>query len=670
VSLLEVSGLTVRYGEGGKAFTAVDGVDLVVPQSGTLGLVGESGCGKSTIARAVLGLTPVAAGRVLIDGSDYTQRRNSRAYRRTVQMVFQDPYASLNPRMTVNEVLREALSIRGVARAKAQKEAEATLDMVGLPRTALGRYPHQFSGGQRQRIAIARALAVGPEVLVLDEATSSLDVSAQATILRLLRSLQRELKLSYLFISHDLSVVRHMSDTVSVMYLGRIVENGNVGELVSAPRHPYTTALIESIPQLTSGPKTDHIVGDLPDPRHPPAGCRFHTRCPIGPLVHPDRLICMQQDPQQIARTQDHHAACHFPLAGELRDGERVGAREDGSLGTERQEELELVTAARTQRQLLSGAAPWAKFILRRAVALVLILAVLACLTFAMVRLIPGDPARAVVGTGGTVTEVNVIRHNLGLDQTVGRQFTEYWSNLVQGDLGKSFALNVPVTELISQRIGQSLQLAVLSLLVILVLAVPLGMLAAALTREGRHRKTELAFTSSTSVLGALPEYLAGTFLAFIFAVSLGLLPVAGADSWQGLILPTAAICIRPIAIVARVVRVEALNVLALDYMRTARSKRLPGRLIYVRHALPNVLTAALTVAGLLFAGIVGSAVVVENVFARPGIGTALISAVVSRDYPVIQGLILVLGIGVVVINAIVDVLIATLDPRSLTKTT
>jgi peptide/nickel transport system ATP-binding protein len=314
MSSLELRGLSVRYGEGRQAFTAVDNIDLAVPESGTLGLVGESGCGKSTVARAIVGLVPLAQGRVLVGGADQTARRSTREFRRQVQMVFQDPYSSLNPRMTVGEVLREALALRGVRGAAVRKEAERTLDHVGLPASALVRYPHQFSGGQRQRIAIARALALGPRIIVLDEATSSLDVSVQATILRLLRSLQRELKLSYLFISHDLSVVRYMSDAVAVMYLGQIVELGKVEELFAAPHHPYTAALIESIPQLSARRRSAPIAGDLPDPRNPPAGCRFHTRCPIGPRVHPERTICFEQDPQAIARGQDHHTACHFPL--------------------------------------------------------------------------------------------------------------------------------------------------------------------------------------------------------------------------------------------------------------------------------------------------------------------------------------------------------------------
>jgi peptide/nickel transport system permease protein len=315
-----------------------------------------------------------------------------------------------------------------------------------------------------------------------------------------------------------------------------------------------------------------------------------------------------------------------------------------------------------------ANATPWLKFLARRGLSLVLILIGLVIATFALVRLIPGDPARAVAGMGGSISDIAKIRHELGLDVGLGQQFIDYWGNLLHGNLGMSFAYNVPVTELIEQNIGYSLQLASLSLAFIFLVAVPSGLIAAAFTRDGRHRKGELAFTSLTSVLGSLPEYLAGTFLAFVFAVTLHWLPVAGIDGPQSLILPVLAISIRPTAIIARIVRVEALNVLAMDYMRTARSKRLPVRLIYLRHALPNVLTAALTVGGLLFASVVGSAVVVENVFARPGLGSSLISALLARDYPVIQGIILVLGVGVVLINAIVDILIATLDPRSLTR--
>jgi peptide/nickel transport system permease protein len=226
------------------------------------------------------------------------------------------------------------------------------------------------------------------------------------------------------------------------------------------------------------------------------------------------------------------------------------------------------------------------------------------------------------------------------------------------------------VSQVIRERIEGSVQLAGAALLLVLLVSVPLGMLAAAHTRDGRNRPSEVAITAVGSVVGAIPEYITATFLAFIFAVWLRLLPVAGASDWKALVLPTLAVSLRPIAVLTRVVRVETLNVLTSDYMRTARSKRLPTWQLYARHALPNVITGALTIGTLLFAGLVGGAVVVENVFARPGLGTALVAALLSRDYPVIQGIMLVLGATVVVANAITDVGLALLDPRSLTQRT
>ena len=316
MNALEVQDLRVQYGEGSNRVLAVAGVDLVIPKGGTLGLVGESGCGKSTIARALVGLVPVVGGTVRLNGQDATDQRtrNSRAYRHKVQMVFQDPSSSLNPRMTVGQLIGEALTVGGSATRSIERRRDAIrlMELVGLNEAALSRYPHQFSGGQRQRIAIARALAVGPEVVITDEVTSALDVSVQATILNLLKKLQRELGLSMLLISHDLSVVRLMSDQVAVMYLGRIVEQATSLELFSEPRHPYTKALMRSIPVFGLQRRSAPVTGDLPDPRHPPGGCRFHTRCPVGPLANPERTICFERDPGDIQVTATHHAACHF----------------------------------------------------------------------------------------------------------------------------------------------------------------------------------------------------------------------------------------------------------------------------------------------------------------------------------------------------------------------
>jgi peptide/nickel transport system permease protein len=310
----------------------------------------------------------------------------------------------------------------------------------------------------------------------------------------------------------------------------------------------------------------------------------------------------------------------------------------------------------------------WVRFLLRRLASLLLVLVALAIATFLMVRLIPGDPALIVGGLTATGDQLTIIRHQLGIDVPIQQQFINYWINLAHGDLGTSFVTHQPVTEVITQRISTSLQLAASALALVMLFSIPAGMISGSFTREGRRKRLEVCLTAVTSIVGALPEYLAGTFLAFAFAVSLRVLPVAGSEGWQSLVLPALAISLRPMAILTRLVRVETLNVLAMDYMRTARSKRLPARLIYVRHALPNVVTAALTIGGILFAGIIGGAVVVENVFARAGLGTALVGAVLSRDYPVIQGIILILGIIVVSVNATVDLLLALVDPRSITR--
>jgi peptide/nickel transport system ATP-binding protein len=244
-----------------------------------------------------------------------------------VQMVFQDPFSSLNPRMTVGQAVGEGLSRRrDLSRSARRAETLRALQLVGLSATALARYPHQFSGGQLQRIAIARALAVRPHLVILDEVTSALDVSVQATILNLLQGLQHELGISYLFISHDLSVIGVMSDLVVVMYLGQLVEQGPSEALFTEPRHPYTQTLIRSVPRFGAARTRAPLRGDLPNPRNPPPGCRFHTRCPIGPLYHPERTICFEQDPHTSAEQRPHKAACHFASAREALDELKTGA--------------------------------------------------------------------------------------------------------------------------------------------------------------------------------------------------------------------------------------------------------------------------------------------------------------------------------------------------------
>jgi peptide/nickel transport system permease protein len=318
------------------------------------------------------------------------------------------------------------------------------------------------------------------------------------------------------------------------------------------------------------------------------------------------------------------------------------------------------------ERRLPSS--PWPAFLLRRLFSMLIILVALATATFMLIRWIPGDPAVVIAGDSATSAHVASIRTELGLDQPLLVQYAKFWIGLAHGELGNSFVVSEPVGQIIWDRAGASVQLAAAALVLVMLVSIPAGLLAGTFTRDGRHRHSEVLLTGVASIVGAVPEFLTATFLVLVFAVSLRLLPVAGQANWQSLILPTLALSLRPIAILTRLVRVETLNVLNQDYIRTAESKRLPARLLILRHVLPNVVSGALTIGGLLFAGLVGGAVVVETVFARNGLGSALVSAVLAHDYPVIQGLLLVLGATVVVVNGIVDVLLAVLDPRSMAR--
>ncbi|MGW3997382.1 ABC transporter ATP-binding protein [Amycolatopsis sp. NPDC004772] len=305
MSALEFDAVSVRYGR----LTAVDGVSLTVPSGQVVGLVGESGSGKSTLARAAAGLAPVSAGRVRLGGVDV--RRLPR--RRPLQMVFQDPYSSLDPRMAIGESIAEAMP-RGAGR---RAEVARLLELVNLDPERADLLPGRLSGGQRQRVALARALAGRPKVLIADEITSALDVSVQGAVLNLVRDVQRRLALSMLFISHNLAVVRYVSDVVAVMYLGRIVEAGPAAQVLTDPQHPYTRDLLAAAPSahrsLLDDTGDDPLADTEPaDPHHPPSGCRYHPRCPIGPLAHPDRTVCITTDPAGEAAGRSHSAACHF----------------------------------------------------------------------------------------------------------------------------------------------------------------------------------------------------------------------------------------------------------------------------------------------------------------------------------------------------------------------
>jgi oligopeptide/dipeptide ABC transporter ATP-binding protein len=308
MALLSVLDLHAHYKTQASALRAVDGVSFDIAAGETVGLVGESGCGKSTLGKALLRLVPISQGSIVFDGADISRTREQalRPVRKRVQMVFQDPYGSLNPRHSIGAILEAPLKVHGFkGRAERTRRVAEILDRVGLPASARQAYPHEFSGGQRQRIGIARALILDPDFVVCDEPVSALDLSIQAQILNLLSTMKQQLGLSYLFISHDLSVVRYIADRVLVMYLGRIVESADHASLWKRPRHPYTRALMEAVPDPRRRREVTPLQGDLPSPGQVPRGCRFHQRCALA------TDLCRQEEPILRPIESGHRVACH-----------------------------------------------------------------------------------------------------------------------------------------------------------------------------------------------------------------------------------------------------------------------------------------------------------------------------------------------------------------------
>ena len=312
----------------------------------------------------------------------------------------------------------------------------------------------------------------------------------------------------------------------------------------------------------------------------------------------------------------------------------------------------------------------WPGFLARRTGRLLVSLGVVVTASFAMIHLIPGDPVRAALGLAADPAQVAARRHDLGLDRPLPEQYGAFLANLFHGRLGDSIVSQMPVSQIISDRLPATLQLVIPAVLLILLVGIPIGMLAAVLTRDGRRRRGELAFAATTGVLAALPEFLLAVGLVAVFAVWWQVFPVAGQSDLSSYVLPVLSLTVVPAASLSRVVRVEALRVLREDYMRTARAKRLPARLVYLRHALPNLLTSSLTIGGLLFTSLLAGTVLVENVFAWPGLGSTIVQAITTKDYPLVQGVVLVYGAAALLITFAVDMAVAAIDPRSTVRGT
>lgn len=316
-TLLEIQDLNVEYKTKSvlsgkeKNIHAVNGVNLKINKGEILAIAGESGCGKSTLAKALMKLIDVKSGKINIDGTNIVNLRNHKElqnFYKKVQIIFQNPYSSLNPKMKIGDILKESLEINtNLGKAEIQKIVEEKISLVGLDKNSLNLYPHEFSGGQRQRIAIARALVLNPEFIIADEPVSALDVSIQAQIINLLRELKEKLNLTFLFISHDLSVIKYLSDRIAIMYLGEIVETGLTEEIFSSPKHPYTQALLSAVPELGTNHKEKiSLTGELPSPENLPQGCKFHTRCPQA------MDICKTISPKEIDFSPTHNCKCHL----------------------------------------------------------------------------------------------------------------------------------------------------------------------------------------------------------------------------------------------------------------------------------------------------------------------------------------------------------------------
>jgi oligopeptide/dipeptide ABC transporter ATP-binding protein len=681
--LIEAKDLRVVFEVNGRQLVAVDGVDIAVQRGETVGLVGESGSGKSTIAKALMRAYEPQGGVIRFDGWDvsHSSERQLRKLRRHVQMVQQDPYSSLNPHMSTASIVAEPLRAFGWGdRESINARVKSLIDEVGLGEAALARRPAEFSGGQRQRIAIARALAIGPDLVIADEPLSALDVSIQAQIINLFQDMREIHDVSYLIISHDLTILNQIADRIVVLYLGKVVEEGPTSEVFERPRHPYTVALLSAMPAAHSAARSERVVlnGDPPSPLAKPTGCHFHTRCPIA------RQRCSAESPPMQLASAGHRAACFYPGELELH-GSRAGAayaRADqataiaasidppaeppvtspgraGKPGGSDDGAAELLTVASSA----AGKSGWrhvlTHVLLRRAIQLVITVAGVTTVLFFLLRL-TGDPAKVIAGENSSAQQLALISKQYGLNLPLAEQYLHFLRMVAVLNFGNSYVSYQPALGEVWQRLWLTVGLTMAAMLINVVISVVLGCVIGASRSSLVGRVT----AGAVFVAQGVPFYLVGLILIEVFSVTIHLLPSIGASGFSAWIMPslTLAWFLAP-----RLTRVIAVNVSAAmqqEYVQVARAAGAPKWAAVLRHALPNALVAATALAGTQLAYLISGTLIVEEIFSWPGLGQLLVNSIISVDFPVVEASVFVIAVFVYVVNALTDVLLTVIDPR------
>ena len=685
--LIEAKDLRVVFHVNGRQLVAVDGVDLAVERGETVGMVGESGSGKSTIAKALMRVHEPDGGVIRFDGWDvsHSNERQLRKLRRHVQMVQQDPYSSLDPHMSTANIVSEPLRAFGWRdRQSINARVKGLIDEVGLGEAALARRPSEFSGGQRQRIAIARALAIEPDLVIADEPLSALDVSIQAQMINLFQDLRETHRVSYLIISHDLTILNQIADRIVVLYLGKVVEEGPRAEVFEHPRHPYTVALLSATPAAHCANRSERVVlkGDPPSPLAKPPGCHFHTRCPIA------RPRCSTESPPMQWASTGHRAACFYPGELELHGSTAgaVSARADQTMAVqastdvpdeqlpmspdragmpaESDDRAEDVVTAVTSTAARPG---WrhvlnrvlTHVLLRRAIQLVITVVGVVTVLFFLLRL-TGDPAKVIAGENSSAQQLALINKQYGLNLPLLAQYLHFLRTVATLNFGNSYVSYQPALGEVWQRLWLTVGLALAAMLINVIVSVVLGCFI------GASRSSLLGRVAAGAVFIAqgVPFYLAGLILIELFSVTVHLLPSVGDSGLSAWIMPSVTLAW---FLAPRLTRVIAVNVSAAmqqDYVQVARAAGAPKWAAVVRHALPNALIAATALAGTQLAYLISGTLIVEEIFSWPGLGQLLVNSIVNVDFPVVEASVFVIAVFVYVVNALTDVLLTVIDPR------